>query len=206
MARNQAYTESSAAAAASGALALQRQSGSGMRMTLNHPNPEVAGRHLIQETVVGSNGRAHHIEAMMPKGGLPRHRLLRVLDYIRANLTGNLSIAELAAIAGMSPHYFAEMFRRSTGRPPHQFVLLQRIEHAKDRLCDRRYSVIEAALDAGFQNPSHFARTFRRLAGTSPSEFQSEADERTLFAGAKDQVPTPETLRTIDCISGRPQS
>ena len=192
MARNQAHTESSAAAAASGAMGLQRQSSSGMRLTLKHPNPDVAGGHLIQEIVVGSNGRARHIAAMMSKRGLPRHRLLRVVGYIRANLAGNLSIAELAAIAGMSPHYFAEMFRRSTGRPPHQFVLLQRIEHAKDILRDQRYSVIEAALDAGFQNPSHFARTFRRLAGTSPSEFQSEADERTLFAEAEDQAPTPE--------------
>jgi AraC-like DNA-binding protein len=182
MARNETYAGSSAAAA-SGALVLQRQSGSGMRMALNHSNRDVEGGHRIQETVVGSNGRAH-IVVMMSKGGLPRHRLQRVLDYIRANLTGNLCIAELAAIAGMSPHYFAEMFRRSTGRPPHQFVLLQRIEHAKDRLRDRRYSVIEAGLDAGFQNPSHFARTFRRLAGTSPSEFQSEADERTLFPEA----------------------
>jgi AraC family transcriptional regulator len=107
------------------------------------------------------------------RGGLPSYRLKRVLDYIGDNLCGDLSLSQLAAIAGMSPHYFAELFRQSTGSAPHQYVLLQRIERAKERLCDPNRSIIEAALDAGFQNPSHFARMFRKFVGISPSGFQS---------------------------------
>jgi AraC family transcriptional regulator len=108
------------------------------------------------------------------KGGLPKYRLKRVLDHIGDNVAADLSLSQLAAIAGMSPHYFVEMFRQSTGRAPHQYVLLQRIERAKQSLCDPGRSVIEAGLDAGFQNPSHFARVFRKLVGTSPSRFQAE--------------------------------
>lgn len=108
------------------------------------------------------------------KGGLPRYRLKRVLDYIAGNMSGELSLSQLSAIAGMSPHYFAELFRQSTGSAPHQFVLRQRIELAKERLRDPRRSVIEAALEAGFQNPSHFSRMFRKLVGVSPSAFQSD--------------------------------
>jgi AraC family transcriptional regulator len=74
----------------------------------------------------------------------------------------------------MSPHYFAELFRKSTGQTPHQYVLSQRIERAKQNLHDPGRSVIEVGLDAGFQNPSHFARAFRKLVGTSPSRFQAE--------------------------------
>lgn len=109
------------------------------------------------------------------RGGLPRYRLRRVLDHIGDNLAADLSLTELAMVAGMSPHYFSELFRQSTGHAPHQYVLLQRIERAKEGLCDPRYSVIEAGLEAGFQNPSHFARIFRRFVGTSPSRFQAEA-------------------------------
>ena len=108
------------------------------------------------------------------KGGLPGIRLRRVLDYIEANLTENLSLSQLAAAAGMSPHYFSELFRKSTGRPPHNYVLMERIERAKQRLRDPACSIIEAGMSAGFQNASHFARMFRRLVGTTPSRFRSD--------------------------------
>jgi AraC family transcriptional regulator len=108
------------------------------------------------------------------RGGLPRYRLKRVLDHIGDNLRDDLSLSQLAAIAGMSPHYFAEMFRQSTGSAPHRYVLLRRIERAKERLRDPKCNVIEAALDAGFQNPSHFARVFRKFVGINPSGFQAQ--------------------------------
>ena len=127
---------------------------------------------------IAFNGTGGAISPRLAHGcGLPRYRLQRVLDQIRDDLTGDLSVARLAGIAGMSPHYFTEMFRRSTGSPPHQFVLSQRIECAKARLRDPKYSVIEAGLDAGFRNPSHFARAFRKLTGVTPSAFQAAPEE-----------------------------
>jgi AraC family transcriptional regulator len=112
------------------------------------------------------------------RGGLPGYRLRRVLDYICENLADDLSLADLAAIADMSPHYFAELFNKSMGIAPHRYVLLQRIERSKQNLRDRRQSIIEAELDAGFKNPSHFARMFRKFVGTTPSNFQSETHGR----------------------------
>ena len=108
------------------------------------------------------------------KGGLPTYCLKRVLDYIADNLAEDLSLSELAGVAGMSPHYFSELFKQSTGHAPHTYVLWQRIERAKQQLRDPKRSVIEAGLDAGFQNPSHFARMFRKLVGTSPSNFRAD--------------------------------
>jgi AraC family transcriptional regulator len=72
----------------------------------------------------------------------------------------------------MSPHYFADLFRISTGYAPHRYVILQKIERAKAMLRDPNRSVIEVGLEAGFQNPSHFARMFRKFVGTSPTRFQ----------------------------------
>jgi len=108
------------------------------------------------------------------KGGLPGYRLKRVLDYIADSLEENISLSRLAAIAGMSPHYFSELFKQSTGRSPHNYVLLQRIERAKQQLRDPKHSIFDAGLDAGFQNPSHFARMFRKLEGTTPSKFRAD--------------------------------
>jgi AraC family transcriptional regulator len=112
------------------------------------------------------------------KGGLPGYRLKRVLDHIGDNLAQDLSLAQLAAIAGMSPHYFAELFKKSTGYAPHRYVLLHRIERAKQDLRNAGRSIIEVGLDVGFQNPTHFARMFRNFVGTSPSRFQSEIKSR----------------------------
>jgi AraC family transcriptional regulator len=113
------------------------------------------------------------ISPIVHKGGLPPFRLKRVLDYIADNLETNISLSELAEIAGMSPHYFSSLFKQSTGRAPHNYVLLRRIERAKQQLRDPKRSVIEAGLDAGFENASHFARVFRKLEGTTPSRFRS---------------------------------
>jgi AraC family transcriptional regulator len=114
------------------------------------------------------------VTPLVYKGGLPGYRLKRVLDYIADNLEENISLSQLAAIAGMSPHYFSELFKQSTGRAPHNYVLLQRIERAKQQLRDPKRTIIEAGLDAGFQNPSHFARVFRKLEGTTPSKFRAD--------------------------------
>jgi AraC family transcriptional regulator len=112
------------------------------------------------------------------RGGLPGYRLRRVLDYIGDNLATDLSLGQLAAVAGMSPHYFTEMFKKSKGQTPHQYVLLQRIEQAKNNIIHNDVSIIEAGMDAGFPNPSHFACAFRKLVGMSPSQFKSEVHLR----------------------------
>jgi AraC family transcriptional regulator len=108
------------------------------------------------------------------KGGLPGYRLKRVRDFIEDHLADDFSLTQLAAIAGMSPHYFAELFRASTGCAPHRFVVLRRIERAKEGLGNPQRSVIDVGLDAGFENPSHFARVFRKFVGVSPSKYRSE--------------------------------
>jgi AraC family transcriptional regulator len=108
------------------------------------------------------------------KGGLPPYRLKLVLDFISDSLKDNLSLSQLAAIAGMSPHYFSQLFKQSTGQTPHNYVLIQRIKRAKQQLRDPRSSIIDASIDAGFPNPSHFARVFRTLVGTAPSKFRAD--------------------------------
>jgi AraC family transcriptional regulator len=108
------------------------------------------------------------------RGGLSPYRLRRVLDYIGDNLGVGISLFDLASIAGMSPHYFSELFKQSIGCSPHSYVIHQRIARAKQLLRDPKHSIIEAGLDTGFKNPSHFARVFRRLEGTTPSQFRAD--------------------------------
>jgi len=129
-----------------------------------------------------------HRKPRLFKGGLPRYRLKRVLDYIGENLTDEIGLAELAALAGMSPHYFCELFKESMGCSPHRFVLLQRIDRAKELLRSQRLAVREAGISVGFQNPSHFARMFHRFVGVTPSKFRSDLGQAPQTGGTDRHV------------------
>jgi AraC family transcriptional regulator len=105
--------------------------------------------------------------------GLPTYRLRQVLDYITAHLDQDLSLADLARTAGMSPHHFALLFRQRMGTSPHRHVVEQRIERAKRLLRDHTRSVLEVALASGFESQSHFGRVFRRVVGVTPSDYRA---------------------------------
>jgi AraC family transcriptional regulator len=140
------------------------------------PAGRLYGESLANALAVYLVGRyaVRRFPAASYRRGLPGYRLKRVTEFIEANLAHELSLKELAGVAGMSAHYFAELFKRSTGLPPHKFVLRRRIERAKQVLCENERSVSDAGLSAGFENPSHFARMFRKIVGVSPSRFRLE--------------------------------
>ena len=112
------------------------------------------------------------------RGGLAPYRLKRVLDFIGDNLSENLQLSQLAALVDLSPHYFSELFKQSTGKTIHAYVLDRRVEFAKQQLRNTDRKIIDIGMEAGFPNPSHFARVFRKVVGASPSRFQVDAARR----------------------------
>jgi AraC family transcriptional regulator len=104
-------------------------------------------------------------------GRLSEAALRSVTDYVGDNLPRDLSLAELAAVANLSPYHFARTFKRSTGLSPHQYVLHRRVERAKELLKGTDLPVGIVALRAGFASPSHFSQQFKRIVGTPPSAF-----------------------------------
>ena len=73
----------------------------------------------------------------------------------------------------MSPYYFCRLFKQSTSLSPHQFVIRERIEHARQMLKEHRLSMVEIATNLGFSDQSHFARVFRGLVGITPKNYAS---------------------------------
>jgi AraC family transcriptional regulator len=107
-------------------------------------------------------------------GRLSPKRLGRVSDYINDNLERNLSLTDLAHCVGLSTPHFAAVFRASTGISPHKFVLQRRIDRAKELLHRDDLSLIEVALQSGFNSQSHFTSAFRRVTGMVPTRFREE--------------------------------
>jgi AraC-like DNA-binding protein len=97
-----------------------------------------------------------------------------VIEYIHANVSGNISLADMAKIAEVTPHHFASLFTKATGLSPHQYVLRVRIEHAKSHLKDDTLSIAHISRLVGFRTQEHFTKVFRRVVGITPTEFRKE--------------------------------
>lgn len=112
------------------------------------------------------------------KGTLPAPTLTRVVDYIFANVAHDLTISQLAGVAGHSPNSFRKLFERSVHRPVHQFVMDARIEVAKTLLKQRGADLTTVAAAVGFCHQSHFCDIFRRRVGLSPGRFRASTGAR----------------------------
>lgn len=103
-----------------------------------------------------------------PKTALPKWRLKRVIDYVNAHLADTVTLADMAAAAGLSRMHFAAQFLVATGVRPHEFLLRRRIETAQDMLKSTTESLVEVALSVGFQTQAHFTDVFKRFVGETP--------------------------------------
>jgi AraC family transcriptional regulator len=106
------------------------------------------------------------------RGGLSPAQLRRVTSFVHENLHEDVSLMQMAEKAKLSPAYFSQMFRQSTGVAPHQFVLRARVERAKELLVKEDVRVLDVAIACGFQTQQHFARVFRALCKMSPTQFR----------------------------------
>ncbi|MDJ0705975.1 MAG: AraC family transcriptional regulator [Leptolyngbyaceae cyanobacterium MO_188.B28] len=109
-------------------------------------------------------------------GGLSRHKLKTAIAYIHDHLDQALSLAEIAAVVQISPHYFASLFKQSTGLTPHQYVTTQRIERAKQLLTQPEWAIADIAQQVGFQNQSYFTTVFRKHTGVTPKGYRGSRD------------------------------
>src|SRR6266567_1767663 len=116
---------------------------------------------------------------------LPKWRLRRVEQHIAAHFERNISLSELANVAGLSRMHFAAQFRAATGYRPREYLLNHRIEHAKSLLTTTQQPLAEIALAVGFSTQAHFSTVFKRISDQTPARWR---------AAAKNGRPDFETL------------
>ncbi|BCH34435.1 AraC family transcriptional regulator [Mesorhizobium sp. L-8-10] len=104
---------------------------------------------------------------------LSRPALARVRDYVHANIGSDISLSELAEVAGMRVDSFARRFKAATGLAPYAFVLEERIRQAEILLGGTDQAIGNVAIRLGFSSQSHFTSTFRRLRGIAPQAYRT---------------------------------
>ncbi|MBR1163566.1 helix-turn-helix domain-containing protein [Bradyrhizobium elkanii] len=108
------------------------------------------------------------------RGGLAAWQINRACEKLESDLSGKISLKQIAAELDLSVGHFSRAFRISTGLPPHQWLLQQRLKVAKQLMAVRDLSLSEIAITAGFANQSHFTRVFSAVVGVSPAAWRRE--------------------------------
>ena len=108
------------------------------------------------------------------RGGLSPTKLQRIVEYIEANLSSQISLKDLAQVAQISPTYFLRLFKQSIGTTPHRYVTQRRVNLGKSLLKQRELPIVEIAMMCGFASQSSFTKTFRRLVGITPKTYRQQ--------------------------------
>ncbi len=105
-------------------------------------------------------------------GGLSPHKLKLVQDFIHDNLEQEIGLDKLAKVAKLNRSHFSRAFKRSMGITPHQYIIQQRVERAKQLLLRGKTTIADIAIACGFTHQSHLNRHFKRLTGVTPKVFR----------------------------------
>lgn len=107
-----------------------------------------------------------------------RKSIEKVLDYIEKHFTEDLKIEDMSKVAMMSQTYFCYFFKVLVGKTFTQYLIEKRIEQAKELLVGTDLSVTDVAINSGFNNISHFIRTFKAGANLSPIQYRKISGEK----------------------------
>lgn len=150
---------------------------------------EAEGRQFGYELILRSNA-AHLYALILREGELASSDLkpavdshetelaARALSFLQARYDCSLTMAEAAEACHVSYSYFSRNFAKWAGMKFNDYLLLLRINKARRILLQSEASVIEVAMECGFDNPSYFIKKFRQQTGMTPMEFRLQYKER----------------------------
>jgi AraC family transcriptional regulator len=125
---------------------------------------------VLAHELVRLNAGMRRVEAQV-RGGLAAWQQRIVTAYIEEHLAEPISLATLAQLARLSPHYFCRAFKQSFGVPPHRYHTARRIERAKILLAKPAPSVTHIGFAVGFSQTSSFTAAFRKATGLTPTGY-----------------------------------
>lgn len=95
----------------------------------------------------------------------------KAMAYIKQNFRKQINLNDLAKHLEVTPYYVSKIIKTSFGRNYTDVLTDTRIEAAK-QLLKEHHRVKEIAFEVGFQNPSYFAKIFKKKVGLAPKEYQ----------------------------------
>jgi len=124
---------------------------------------------------LGRRGRTPGAECHI----IPLHPSVQVVrELLEQQFCEPWRLADLGRLAGLSPNHLAQLFGKEVGVSPHQYLLRQRIERAKELLAGTDVPITRIALDLGFSSSQHFARVFHQNVKRSARAYRDGSQRR----------------------------
>jgi AraC-like DNA-binding protein len=142
-----------------------------VRQDLEELHADAIGLAIVTR-LLGLRGNRRLPATNRRRTALQKWRLKRVVDYVDGHLARTITLADLAAAAGLTRMHFAAQFKAATGVRPHDYILRRRIDRAQELLRNTELALVDVALSVGFQTQAHFTTVFRRLAGETPHRWR----------------------------------
>jgi AraC-like DNA-binding protein len=113
---------------------------------------------------------------------VPFGRVRHICDFIADNFRRDIDVTDIATSAALHPKYAMNLFRQSTGMTLSEYINLLRLSYAQALLIsDNEVNVLSVAMESGFGSLSAFNKSFRRIAGKSPSDFRRDYRPRRAY-------------------------
>jgi AraC-like DNA-binding protein len=112
-------------------------------------------------------------ELEQPNAHLSRS-VARMCDFIASNFLQDIDTVEIARAVELHPKYAMNLFKKTTGMTISKYLNLLRLSHAQAQLMGEGSNVLQIAMDSGFGSISAFNKSFRNIAGMSPSDFRRD--------------------------------
>ena len=117
----------------------------------------------------------------------------RVVDYIQANLSEDLSLKQLSEVACYSKFHFNRIFSASMGESVYQYIKRVRLEKSAELLlANSRESITEVALMCGFDSSSSFAKSFKNHFKMTATEWRNKSNDFFVKESTPDQIEPGE--------------
>ncbi|MEO9298664.1 helix-turn-helix domain-containing protein [Devosia alba] len=100
--------------------------------------------------------------------------VVRICDFIADNFREDIDSSDIASAADIHPKYAMGVFKKSTGMTLNDYVNLMRLSYAQALLMQEDVNVLQVAMDSGFGSLSAFNKSFRKIAGMSPTDFRRD--------------------------------
>jgi AraC family transcriptional regulator len=108
------------------------------------------------------------------RGGLAKWRLKRALQFIEDNTGKPPTLSTIANAVHLHQASFSRAFKQSTGLSPHHYLLIHRVNRAKEMMKDDPdRSLTDIALACGFSSSSQFSIVFKRIVGKRPRQYRN---------------------------------
>lgn len=119
------------------------------------------------------NGAGQDESFLDPKQNELNQKLSIAFEYIDSNYTENLTLEQVASVAGFSKFHFSRLFKQCSGQNFHEYLCLKRVQASEVLLLTPALSITEIAFKSGFASLSSFNRAFRAVNHCSPTEYRT---------------------------------